>query len=120
MGAEFHADALLPCAFDLDAMATFLQQMIESESAAVLMTDRGVIGGAINPAYCDPSWTYAVELFWWAKGDGLKLLRAFEGWAQHAGAKELRMSSLATLTRADRLLRCVGYAPAETSYSKVI
>ena len=120
MGTEFHADARLPCAFNLDAMAAFLQQMIESESAAVLMTDRGVIGGAVHPAYCDPSWIYGVELFWWAKGDGLKLFRAFERWAQQAGAKELRMSSLATLPRADRLLRCVGYAPAETSYSKVI
>ena len=120
MGEAFHAAGQLPCAFNLDAMASVLQTMIEADSAVVLMTERGVIGGAINPAYCDPSWTYAVELFWWAQGDGLKLLRAFEGWAQQAGAKELRMTSLATLPRADRLLRCVGYAPAEVSYSKVM
>ena len=120
IGEAFHAAGQLPCAFNLDAMAAVLQTMIEADSAAVLMTDRGVIGGAINPAYCDPSWTYAVELFWWAQGDGLKLLRAFEGWAQQAGAKEVRMTSLAALPRADRLLRCVGYAPAEVSYSKVV
>jgi len=120
MGKAFHAAALLPCAFDLDAMGVALRQMIETDGAAVLMTDRGVIGGAMNPAYCDPTWLYAVELFWWAQGDGLKLLRAFEDWAQQAGAKEIRMTSLATLPRADRLLRCVGYAPAEVSYSKVI
>lgn len=120
MGKAFHAAAILPCAFDLNAMGAVLQAMIEADSAAVLMTDSGVIGGAINPAYCDPTWLYAVELFWWAQGDGLKLLRAFERWAQNAGAKEIRMTSLATLPRADRLLRCVGYAPAEVSYSKVI
>jgi len=120
MGKAFHAESMMPFAFNEDAMAAALRQMIESEGAAVLMTDRGVIGGAINPAYCDPSWLYAVELFWWAQGDGLKLLRAFEGWAQQAGAKEIRMTSLAALPRADRLLRCVGYAPAEVSYSKVV
>jgi GNAT superfamily N-acetyltransferase len=120
MGKAFHAESLLPCAFDLDAMGAVLRQMIESDGAAVLMTDSGVIGGAMNPAYCDPTWLYAVELFWWAHGDGMKLLRSFERWAQQAGAKEIRMTSLATLPRADRILRCVGYAPAEISYSKVV
>lgn len=120
MGRVFHAEGKLTCAFNPDAMADVLGKMIEADAAAVLMTERGVIGGMLNPAYCDPDWVYAVELFWWAQGDGLALLRAFERWAQQAGAKEVRMTSLAALPRADRLLRCVGYDPAEVSYSKVI
>ena len=120
MGKAFHAESGMPFAFDLDAMGDVLARMIEAEGAAVLMADKGVIGGMVQPAYCDPAWLYAVEMFWWATGDGLALLRAFERWAQQAGAKEVRMTSLAALPRADRLLRCVGYDPAEVSYSKVI
>ncbi len=118
MGREFHAESRMPFAFNEDVMTDVLAKMIDG--GAVLMTDRGVIGGMLSPAYCDPTWLYAVEMFWWARGDGLALLRAFERWAQQAGAKEVRMTSLAALPRADRLLRCVGYTPAEVSYSKVI
>lgn len=110
----------MPFAFDLDVMDGVLTRMIGDGRASVLMTDRGVIGGILQPAYCDPSWVYAVEMFWWARGDGLALLRAFERWAQQAGASEVRMTSLAALPRADRLLRRVGYAPAEVSYSKAV
>lgn len=120
MGKAFHAESGMPFTFDLDVMAGVLARMIEDDRASVLMTERGVIGGILQPAYCDPSWVYAVEMFWWARGDGLALLRAFERWAQQAGASEVRMTSLAALPRADRLLRCVGYAPAEVSYSKAV
>jgi len=120
MGKAFHAESGMPFNFDVDAVASVLTNMIGADSAAILMTERGVIGGLLQPAYCDPEWIYAVELFWWARGDGLALLRAFERWAQQAGAREVRMTSLAALPRADRLLRCVGYAPAEVSYSKAV
>lgn len=120
MGQAFHAASGMAFRFDLDAMRDLLGKMIEADGAVILMTDRGVIGGMLNPAYCDPSWVYAVEMFWWAKGDGLALLRAFEDWAHHAGASEVRMTSLAALPRADAILRRVGYVPAEISYSKVV
>jgi len=120
MGREFHAASGMAFGFNDAAVAGFLTRMVEAEGAVVLMTDKGAIGGALNAAYCDPSWVYAVELFWWARGDGLALLRAFERWAQQAGASEIRMTSLAALPRADRLLRCVGYVPAEVSYSKAV
>jgi GNAT superfamily N-acetyltransferase len=120
MGKAFHAESMMPFSFDTDAMSSVLEKMIEADGATVLMTQKGVIGGVLNPAYCDPAWIYAVELFWWAHGDGFALLRAFERWAHQAGAEEVRMTSLAVLPRADRLLRCVGYIPAEVSYSKVM
>lgn len=120
MGRAFHAASGMPFAFDVDVMTGVFTRMIDADEATVLMTDRGMIGGMLNPAYCDPSWVYAVEMFWWARGDGLALLHAFEEWAQNAGASEVRMTSLAALPRADGILRRVGYAPAEISYSKVV
>jgi GNAT superfamily N-acetyltransferase len=120
MGKQFHAESRMPFAFDLGVMGEVLARLIASDSAVVLMTDRGVIGGMLNAAYCDPAWVYAVEMFWWARGDGMALLKEFEGWAQRAGAKEVRMTSLASLPRADLLLRRFGYTQAEISYSKVI
>lgn len=94
--------------------------MIESGSGAIIVSDAGFIGGVISPAYCDPKWLIAVELFWWAESGGLRLLRAFEDWASEMGASEIRMTSLASLPRADKLLRCRSYAPTEISYQKVI
>lgn len=118
MGREFHAASGLPFSFDEAAMGRVLAGLIGSDQAVVLMTDRGVIGGALNPAYCDPSWIMAVELFWWAKGDGLALLRAFEDWAKEAGASEVRMTSIYDLPRADAILRRKGYRPLEISYGR--
>lgn len=118
MGRSFHAESGMPFAFNEEVMAQVFARMIEADGATILMTDKGLIGGMLNPAYCDPSWVYAVEMFWWARGDGMALLRAFEGWAAEVGANEIRMTSLANLPRADLLLRRYGYQPAEISYSK--
>lgn len=120
MGRKFHAQSGLPFGFDEGAVVDLLAGMIESPAAEILMTDRGAIGGVLNPAYCDSSWIMAVELFWWAEGDGLALLKAFEDWAAEMEASEIRMTSIYDLPRADRLLRRKGYGPTEISYSKVI
>lgn len=106
--------------FDEVAVTGLLRCMIQNDAAAVLVSDAGAIGGMLSPAYCDPSWTMAVELFWWAEKDGLQLLRAFEDWAQEIGAKEVRMTSLASLPRADLILRRKGFSPTEISYQKVL
>lgn len=119
MGRRFHAASGQPMGFDARAVEGLLAGMIVSDRACVLMTDHGGIGGVLNPAYCDPAWMMAVELFWWAERDGLRLLRGFEDWARDMGAAEVRMTSLAALPRADVILRRKGYAPAEISYTKV-
>lgn len=106
--------------FDPVALAAFLSGMIESDRAAVLISDAGTIGGVLGPAYCDPKWIMAVELFWWADRGGLGLLRAFEAWAGASGAQEVRMTSLASLPRADAVLKHKGYSPSEISYQKVM
>lgn len=118
MGRRFHAASGLAMGFDPQAVEGFLTGLIER--GAVFATARGAIGGMAISPYCDPQWKIAVELFWWAEGDGLRLLRAFEGWAREIGADEVRMTSLAALPRADRLLRFVGYAPAEISYTRAV
>lgn len=118
MGRKFHAQSQLPFGFDPVAVENLLTAL--AINGAVIVSDHGAIGGVLNPAYCDPRWIMAVELFWWAEKDGLSLLRAFEEWAAEMGANEVRMTSLASLPRADAILRRKGYAATEISYSKVI
>ena len=118
VGRKFHDAAGFKFDLDEDALGSFLSGLISSDQGAVLISDHGVIGGVLAPSYSNPSWVMAVELFWWAERDGLALLKAFEDWARSAGASEVRMSSLASLPRADVLLRHKGYAATEISYSK--
>lgn len=120
MGRKFHAASGQPMAFNEATMADFLDRLIGADAGCVIMSETGVIGGALAPAYCDPDWLMAVELFWWAEGGGMKLLAAFEEWAASVGAQEVRMTTLANLPRAYRLLEMKGYRPSETSFSKVM
>lgn len=119
-GRRFHEAAGQPFGFDPDAAAVFAQGVIASPAGCALVSDAGMIAGVLSPAYCAPDWRMAIEMAWWAEKDGLALLRAFEAWARDAGAQEVRMTSLASLPRADGLLKRLGYEPAEISYRKVI
>jgi len=118
MGRKFHAASGMPMAYDAPTVERFAAGLIAG--GGFFVGDAGMIGGALVPAYCDPSWLMAVELAWWAERDGMALLRAFEDWARESGAREVRMTSLAALPRADVLLRRKGYAATEISYQKVI
>ena len=117
---KFHAISGMAAPFDAEAVPGMLARMIESQDAVVLTSEHGAIGGVLIPAYCAPSWIIAVELFWWAEKDGLRLLRAFEEWAAQKGAQEVRMTSLSAQPRATEILSRRGYAAAEISHSKVI
>lgn len=119
-GQKFHEQSQQPFPFNAEAAERFARIMIENEDAQIFISDTGMIGGVLTPAYVAPNWVMAVELFWWADGGGLKLLYAFENWAKEMGAREIRMTSLAALERADGLLRGLSYAPAEISYRKLI
>lgn len=120
MGGRFHAASGIAAPFEMDGAGAFVRGLIESPAGCVLIHGHGGIGGILLPAYCGPSWTMAVEAFWWAERDGMPLLRAFEEWGRSMGAKEVRMTTLAALPRADAILRRKGYAPVEISYTKVI
>lgn len=117
---KFHGISGIHAPFDDESVSGLLGRMIESPTAVVLKSETGAIGGMIIPAYCAPNWSIAVELFWWADRDGLRLLRAFELWAAEVGAQEVRMTSLAAQPRATEILSRRGYAAAEISHSKVI
>lgn len=118
MGAAFHAASSLPFDYDADATAAFLTGIVPA--GGCFISPHGMIGGVLAPAYTQPQWLMAVELFWWAERDGLALLRAFEGWARENGANEVRMTSLHSLARADGLLRAKGFDPVEVSYRKAL
>lgn len=120
MGAKFHAAGKIKAGYDREAVAALLADLIHSDKGCLLVSDFGMIGGALAPAYCDPAHIVAIELFWWAEKGGLQLMQRFEDWARATGAREIRMTSLATLPRADALLRRKGFEPAEISYQKVI
>lgn len=119
-GAKFHAMSRQPFHFDTAAAEKFAHILIKNADSQIFVSDTGMIGGVLTPAFCAPNWVMAVELFWWAEKDGLKLLQAFEDWAAESGAQEVRMTSLDALPRADRLLRECSFEPAEISYRKVI
>ncbi|MGB1214785.1 MAG: hypothetical protein ACPG4X_15575 [Pikeienuella sp.] len=119
-GARFHAQSQQPFPYDTEAVAEFVGNIIKSPVGAIFLSETGMIGGVLTPAYCAPDWLMAVELFWWAEKGGVKLLKAFEVWAEDMGANEVRMTSLASLERADGLLKRLDYAPTEISYRKLV
>ena len=120
MGRKFHAASGVACPFDEGPVSAVLINLISSPTGCLIVSEGGAIGGMLAPAYCARSWSMAIEMFWWAERDGLRLLRAFEDWAREQGADEVRMTTLSALPRADALLRHKGYAPVEISYTKVI
>ena len=121
MGRKFHAQSKMLCGFDPVASAGILEGMINSDAATVIRSDSGGIGGILNPAYCDPSWVMAVELFWWADDrQGLKLINEFEKWAKSMNANEVRMTSLQAIPRSAEILDRRGYIRSEISHQKVI
>ena len=119
MGEKFHRMSQLPCRFDAVAFGQTLLRLMNANDKTVLVTERGMIGGAIIPSYCDPDWNMAIELFWYSEdGRGLSLLRSFERWAKDKGADEIRMSSISSLPKAERIYTKMGYLKIEESWSK--
>lgn len=120
-GAAQHAMSGVAAPFDRGAFSDFAGFLIDSDTATVLVSQRGMIGGVLFPAYCAADWRMAVELFWWAEdGQGLRLLSGFEQWAREHGAREVRMTTLASHERAALALQRRGYVPTETSHARVI
>ena len=121
MGKKFHAASGQPFEFNEDAVGSLLIDMMLLPDGVVFRSDAGLVGGKIAPAYCDPDWRVAIELFWWAEDrQGLKLLRAFEAWAKDNEANEVRMTTLPALPSADAIVRRFGYEPSEISYSRLM
>ena len=119
LGAEFHAySPYREFAFDREASAAFIGRLIEH--GAVFLSDRGVIGGVLNPLYFNPSILMAAELFWWAHKGGTALREAFEQWARDEGAMGVQFSGLADEREATirKVFARAGYAPTELGFCK--
>lgn len=103
---------------DLDAVEAMLRRMIEGNDAALLVHDRGVIGGVIAPLWCAPDVRVANELFWWSESNGLALMKAFEAWAASKGAQVVNMVMIMGVRDVSAIYDRAGYAPVELSFMR--
>ena len=119
-GREFHAYGTWShVPLDEDAYGSFAAAAIEGPGA-IFLTDDGMCGGLMVPAYFNPAFVFAAELFWWAPTEGRALREAFEGWAQESGASAVQFSAMTDdhLPAVTRLYRMGGFKPAETAFVK--
>ena len=120
MARELHDFSEQMAPLDPEHFKRFCQGLIENMNACLFVSENGMIGGTIIPAYTTANWRIAVEVFWWAEdGQGLFLLREFERWAKRRGADEIRMTTQAGKdTRAKKALDRMGYKESEVSYAR--
>jgi len=122
MGKDFYKVAGITTGFDDASFTCFCNMLMDGdENRTLIISDSGLIGGMIIPAFCNQKWAQAIEVMWWStSGHGIELLRAFERWAIGRGANEIRLSEISGVSMAGKIYKRIGYAPKETSYSKVI
>lgn len=106
---------------DVEAFTATLTQMIEGPGV-VFLSDDGFIGGALAPAYFNPSVILAAELFWFARQEGPELRQAFEAWARENGASAVTCTGLVDHHEAAirRVYARAGYEPSEIAFMKRI
>lgn len=104
---------------DEAAFEAFAGALIDG-AGVILLSDDGFCGGILSPAYFNPSFVIAAELFWWGEGEGRALREAFEAWAQQHGANAVQFSAMADdrLPAVSRLYRMAGYQPVECGFVK--
>lgn len=122
LGAEFLAESpskWIPLAED-DFAAT-CATLIEG-AGAIFLSDDGFIGGVLVPCYFNHAYTFAAELFWFARKEGQELREAFEAWGRNMGAAAATGSGLAN--DRERAIRRVfsraGYETMEIGFMKRI
>lgn len=116
---EFHAESVhADIPVNIEALSAFMAGLIEQ--GAVFLSNRGLIGGVIAPAYFNPEHRMAVELFWWAPTDGQPLRRAWEDWAVQQGAATSNLTSQvnARSQAIEKMYRRAGYVPTEVTFVK--
>lgn len=114
-----HAQMQRPGRYDESSVADSTRSLMES--GGVFVSERGMIGGFLMPAFWSRHYRSAAEVFWWAEdGQAMVLLDAFEGWARGHGAQEVFIGTQAAYRGAavGRLLQRKGYAMSETYWVK--
>lgn len=122
MGRRFSNKAELAehVGYDAASMEATFHALIEG-GHPVFISERGAIGGTSTPHPFNHSHIMGQELFWWSEGgDGLRLLKAFEGWCAD-NCHSLRMITLEAIEpeRTGKLYERRGYRPLEHGYIKV-
>lgn len=103
MARRFHASVSPRWPFDEEAVAEVLAKV--AEVGFLRVESGGFIAGVIVPNPLSPDWLIAKEFLWWAEdGCGLRLARAFRGWAKEQGASEIQWSCPANAERARALI----------------
>ncbi len=109
---------------DPERLAVTVGSLLENPHAAVFVSgsDATLTGMIALLAYDHPfsGERTAFEVVWWvepeARGDGVRLLRAAEGWARDQGIKKMQM--VAPDARVGGFYQRMGYSPVETSYQR--
>jgi GNAT superfamily N-acetyltransferase len=129
-GRAFFAEGKLPGEFVAEAFIEHWSTLIQVGSGVILglFSDKtgeflGGLGAVVAPDFNSFD-KVAAEVFWFVKpevrGEGLKLLPAYEAWAKEKGAKRCGMVHLLNLQ--PEILHKVfmrrGYQPIEVNYMK--
>lgn len=104
---------------DDDALEGFLTALIEG--GGIFLTDTGFCGGTVVPAYFNPDFLMAAELFWHApQGGGRELREAFEAWGKAQGCFAVTFSAMTDehLPVVSRIYRRAGFRQGEVSFVK--
>lgn len=128
MVERLHAAASVMVPFDAAATERFLRSMVVYPSALLLVSECdgqpvGFIAGAIGFGSTS-SVRVAVEHGWFAapeaKGEGLKLLRAYEAWAKDNGCHYASMCSPPQSDGVGKILSRSGYRCTEFTWAKAL
>jgi GNAT superfamily N-acetyltransferase len=127
---EFYTASHFLKNFDPERFVDMWTALLDSGAGAILLlTDEdtgeihGTLGGVVYPEPYSGT-LVATEFFWFVKearrGEGLRLLRAFEAWARDKGCAQIRMAHLVDVMPAklEKVYRRFGYTPAEVLYVK--
>lgn len=108
---------------DVVAVENVIVHLINSESGAIFVSDRGFLAGALTPLFFHPDVVVATELAWYAPGAGGTTFREmFEDWSRDNGAAAVQMNTLNNEFAGDLASNLTqnGYTPVEVSYLKAI
>lgn len=118
MGRKFHEAKQSDYDFVEQDTAQFFANVIAG--GVVFVCKNGFIAGVISGAPSNSHFRTAYEVFWWSEGkSGLKLKRAFEGWAADNGCQEIKFSHPVGEDRVSAILERSGYEPSEQVHRRL-
>ena len=130
MAYQFYEEGKVPGRLVPEVFERTWRSLIEANIGVIFLLEssRNIVGGLGAIKCPDPNngEMIASELFWFVekeyRGSGLKLLKAFEAWAQEQGIKKILMVHLSELMpgKLKKLYERMGYKELETHYIKEV